>query len=168
MLTSGTDRASRRRQPAWPAAWPARRVAQRGPQTTAAALVSENKALAWPCSVDSIPTCEDQEDHIAMSTVAARRTRAVLENTSRVIAIELISASHALDVRLQNSDRSTGAGVHVAHSTIRSLLMDSAQCQRQTIGEQIESVSKAVLGGRLLETDTIRAVFNNEPKGHSS
>lgn len=138
------------------------------PQTTAAALVSENKALAWPCSVDSIPTCEDQEDHIAMSTVAARRTRAVLENTSRVIAIELISASHALDVRLQNSDRSTGAGVHAAHSTIRSLLMDSAQCQRQTIGEQIESVSKAVLGGRLLETDTIRAVFDNEPKGHSS
>ena len=43
------------------------------PQTSAAALVSENRQLAWPASVDSIPTCEDQEDHVAMSTTAARR-----------------------------------------------------------------------------------------------
>ena len=54
------------------------------PQTTAAALVSENKALGWPATMDSIPTCEDQEDHIAMSTVAARRAYQVVKNTRRV------------------------------------------------------------------------------------
>ena len=60
------------------------------PQTTAAALVSENKALGWPATMDSIPTCEDQEDHIAMSTVAARRAYQVVKNTRRVVAIEAL------------------------------------------------------------------------------
>lgn len=69
------------------------------PQTTAAALVSENKALAWPASVDSIPTCEDQEDHVAMSTTAARRAARVLANSRRVVAVELLGAAHALAFR---------------------------------------------------------------------
>ena len=69
------------------------------PQTTAAALVSENKALGWPASMDSIPTCEDQEDHVAMSTTAARRAARVLENSRRVVAIELLGAAHALAFR---------------------------------------------------------------------
>jgi histidine ammonia-lyase len=70
------------------------------PQTTAAALVSENKALGWPASIDSIPTCEDQEDHVAMSTTAARRAARVVENSRRVVAIELLGAVRALEFRI--------------------------------------------------------------------
>jgi histidine ammonia-lyase len=71
------------------------------PQTTAAALVSENKALGWPASMDSIPTCEDQEDHVAMSTTAARRAARVVDNCRRVIAIEVLAAAQALELRAQ-------------------------------------------------------------------
>ena len=73
------------------------------PQTTAAALVSENKALGWPASIDSIPTCEDQEDHVAMSTTAARRAARVIENARRVVAIELLGAVSALKFRQAES-----------------------------------------------------------------
>lgn len=85
------------------------------PHTTAAALVSENKALAWPASVDSIPTCEDQEDHVAMSTTAAWRLREVVENTRRVVAIELVSAAEALRFRLgEDPSVRLGAGSRAA------------------------------------------------------
>jgi histidine ammonia-lyase len=69
-------------------------------QTTAAALVSENKSLGWNASLDSIPTCEDQEDHVAMSTTAARRAAEVVQNVSWVISMELVAASRALRCRL--------------------------------------------------------------------
>jgi len=66
------------------------------PQTTAAALVSENRSLAWPASADSIPTCEDQEDHVAMSTTAARRAAEVVRNARKVVAIELLAAASGI------------------------------------------------------------------------
>ena len=62
------------------------------PQYVAAALVSENKVLAHPASVDSIPTCENTEDHVSMSALAALKCRAILENVEHVIAIELLTA----------------------------------------------------------------------------
>jgi len=81
------------------------------PQTTAAALVSENKALGWPASIDSIPTCEDQEDHVAMSTTAARRASRVLDNATRVVAIEMLAAVRALEFRtLEAPGLQLGAG----------------------------------------------------------
>lgn len=81
------------------------------PQTTAASLVSENKAIGWPSTLDSIPTCEDQEDHVAMSTTAAWRFRETLENSRRVVAIELLSAARALRYRLAEDPSITlGAG----------------------------------------------------------
>lgn len=70
-------------------------------QTTAAALVAENRQLAWPCSADSIPTCEDQEDHVAMSTTAARRATVVLRNAERIIAIELLAAAKGVRFRVE-------------------------------------------------------------------
>ena len=72
-----------------------------GLQTTAAALVSECKSLGWGASLDSIPTCEDQEDHVAMSTTAARRAAEVVERVAWVINIELVAASRALKCRLE-------------------------------------------------------------------
>jgi len=68
-------------------------------QYTAAALVSENKILAHPASVDSIPTSADQEDHVSMGTTAARKCREVLENLSYVLAIEAICACQGIDFR---------------------------------------------------------------------
>ncbi len=69
-------------------------------QYAAAALVSENKVLAHPASVDSIPTSANQEDHVSMGSISARHARAVLENVERIVAIELLCAAQALDLRL--------------------------------------------------------------------
>jgi histidine ammonia-lyase len=66
-------------------------------QVTAAALVAENKQRAHPASVDSIPTCANQEDHVAMSAHAARRLAAMAENAVQVVAIELIAAAQGCD-----------------------------------------------------------------------
>jgi histidine ammonia-lyase len=66
-------------------------------QVTAAALVSENKSLAWPASVDSIPTSANQEDHVSMATHAAVKARKVAGNAAGVVGIELLAAAQGLD-----------------------------------------------------------------------
>ncbi len=66
-------------------------------QYTMAALVSENKVLCHPASVDSIPTCAGQEDHVSMGTIAARKARDVVKNVMNVIAIEFMAATQGLD-----------------------------------------------------------------------
>jgi histidine ammonia-lyase len=68
-------------------------------QYTAAALVSENKSLAHPASVDSIPTSANQEDHVSMGTIACRKARSILDNVRKVLAIELLCASQGFDFR---------------------------------------------------------------------
>lgn len=67
-------------------------------QYAAAALVSENKVLAHPASVDSIPSSANQEDHVSMGTIAARKARDILFNASNVIAIELLCACQGIDL----------------------------------------------------------------------
>jgi histidine ammonia-lyase len=69
-------------------------------QYTAASLVSENKVLAHPASVDSIPTGANAEDHVSMSTIAARKLRTVLHNSRHVLAIELMTVAQALEWRV--------------------------------------------------------------------
>ncbi len=64
---------------------------------TAAALVSENKTLAHPASVDSVPTSAGQEDHVSMAPWAGRKLLAVCANAARVLGIELLVAAHAID-----------------------------------------------------------------------
>ncbi len=66
-------------------------------QVTAAALVSENKTIATPCSVDSIPTSANQEDHVSMATHAARRLSPMVDNAAAVIGIELLAAAQGID-----------------------------------------------------------------------
>lgn len=68
-------------------------------QYTAAALVSENKILSHPASVDSIPTSANFEDHVSMGTIAARKAWQILENTENVLAIEFLTAIQAIDFR---------------------------------------------------------------------
>ncbi|HEY9576259.1 MAG TPA: histidine ammonia-lyase [Pseudobacillus sp.] len=65
-------------------------------QYAAASLVSENKVLAHPASVDSIPTSANQEDHVSMGTIASRQAREIIHNSARVIAVEMICASQAI------------------------------------------------------------------------
>jgi histidine ammonia-lyase len=77
------------------------------PQVTAAALASENKSLAHPASVDSLPTSANQEDHVSMATFAARRLRDMLENTTVIVGIEAMAAAQGIDFLrpLRSSER---------------------------------------------------------------
>ncbi len=68
-------------------------------QVTAAALASENKALAHPSSVDSLPTSANQEDHVSMATNAARRLLPMAGNTAAIVAIELLAAAQGVEMR---------------------------------------------------------------------
>ena len=88
-------------------------------QYTAAALVSENKVLAHPASVDSIPSSANQEDHVSMGTIAARKAREILENARRVLAIELMCACQAIDLR---GDKGMGSGTGAAYRCVRSVV----------------------------------------------
>lgn len=81
-------------------------------QYTAAALVSENKSLAHPASVDSIPTSANQEDHVSMGATAGRKTAAILKNVQRVLAIELLCAAQGLDFRMHDDTVRSGACEH--------------------------------------------------------
>ncbi|MFJ4983906.1 histidine ammonia-lyase [Streptomyces sp. NPDC088732] len=73
-------------------------------QYTQAALVSENKRLAVPASVDSIPSSAMQEDHVSMGWSAARKLRQAVDNLTRIVAIELVAASRAIEMRVQGSE----------------------------------------------------------------
>ncbi len=86
------------------------------PQYTAAALVSENKVLAHPSVVDSIPTSANQEDHVSMGGYSARKARQILDNTNQVIAIEMINAAQGMDFR---APLKPGKGTAAAHKEFR-------------------------------------------------
>ncbi|MFC3860144.1 histidine ammonia-lyase [Deinococcus antarcticus] len=87
-------------------------------QYTSAALVSENKVLAHPASVDSIPTSANQEDHVSMGAHGARQLRQIVQNVRQVLSIELMCAAQALDFQ----NLKAGAGVQAAYEHIRSVV----------------------------------------------
>jgi histidine ammonia-lyase len=94
-------------------------------QYTAAALVSENKVLSHPASVDSIPTSAGQEDHNAMGMASAWKARRVVENAANVVAIEYMCASQALDMRRPlRPGRGSAAGHAVVRSKVKRLRAD--------------------------------------------
>lgn len=88
-------------------------------QVTAAALVSENKALAHPSSVDSIPTSANQEDHVSMATYAARRLTDMAENCRMVIALEWMAAAQGLEF---HKPLKTAAPLQAAVVTLRKVV----------------------------------------------
>jgi histidine ammonia-lyase len=117
---------------------------------TAAALCSENKVLAHPASVDSIPTSANKEDHVSMATHAARKSLEISENLEHVLAIELISACQALDLRAPlTPSEGTGAAMEIVRSNIpfwkndRQIYKDMNMA-REIIssGELVSSVEK--------------------------
>jgi len=86
-------------------------------QVTAAALASENKSLAHPASVDSLPTSANQEDHVSMSTFAARRLGEMAANSAGIVAIELLAAAQGIDFR---APLRTSAQLQQVHALVRS------------------------------------------------
>ena len=85
-------------------------------QVTAAALASENKSLAHPASVDSLPTSANQEDHVSMATFAARRLGDMAANSAGIVAIELLAAAQGVDFR---SPLRTAPRLQDAHALVR-------------------------------------------------
>lgn len=110
---------------------------------TAAALASENKTLAHPASVDSIPTSAGQEDHVSMAPWAGHKLLAICTNTARVLAIELLAAGVGLDVRQPLTTTPELAPVHQA---LRGLV--PAHQGDRRLDRDIADVSAAVLDGR--------------------
>jgi histidine ammonia-lyase len=115
-------------------------------QYTAAALASENKVLAHPATVDTIPTSADMEDFVSMSPTAALKARAILENARRVIAIELICGTQALDLR---GPSKCGAGARAAYRKIREKV--PMVKEDRPIAADIEVVATMISDGSLLE-----------------
>ncbi|MEI6858128.1 histidine ammonia-lyase [Psychrilyobacter sp.] len=85
-------------------------------QYSAASIVSENKILAHPASVDSIPSSANQEDHVSMGTIAGRKAREIMKNARHVIAMEIFGACQAIDLR---EDNFLGKGTEIAYNFIR-------------------------------------------------
>ena len=122
------------------------------PQYTAAALVSENKVLAHPSVVDSIPTSANQEDHVSMGGYSARKARQILNNTNRVIAIEMVNAAQGMNFR---APLKPGKGSGAAHAEFRKhvpfyekdqfmqpLLLKSLELVES--GKMVEAVEKEI------------------------
>lgn len=110
-------------------------------QYSAASLVSENKILAHPASVDSIPSSANQEDHVSMGTIGARKAKEILKNTKQVIAMELLAGCQAMDLR---GDNGLGELTKKAYTKIREYVafIDEDQIMYpsiHTVNDLIES-----------------------------
>jgi histidine ammonia-lyase len=88
-------------------------------QYTAASLVSENKVLAHPASVDSIPTSANQEDHNSMGSIAAQKCYRIMKNLQNVLAIELLTAAQAVDFL---KPLKCGDGTSIVYHLIREIV----------------------------------------------
>jgi histidine ammonia-lyase len=113
-------------------------------QVTAAALASENKSLAHPATVDSIPTTANHEDFVSMATFAARRLTAMADNVATIIAIELLAACQGIEFRrpMRSSDV-----LENVHAKVRKLV--PAYEQDRFFAPDIEAMKGFVLSGAL-------------------
>jgi histidine ammonia-lyase len=117
------------------------------PQYTAAALVSENKVLCHPASVDSIPTSLGQEDHVSMGSISALKLLSVLHNVERVMAVEMLTAAQALDFR---KPLKPGKGVLAAHEFVRDHVHHADEDYE--VGADIDTCTRLLRSGDLVRT----------------
>lgn len=116
-------------------------------QYTAASLVSENKVLAHPASVDSIPTSANQEDHVSMGSIAARKLGTIIANVQNIVAIEILSACQALEFRnLGKLSPATKAVYELVRNHVPPLEND------RFLEPEIKAVRNLVYSGKVLET----------------
>ncbi len=116
-------------------------------QYTAAALVSENKVLCHPASIDSIPTSANKEDHVSMGTISARKCRDVVGNTEDVIAIELLCAAQALDLF---TNMKPGEGTLAAYQVIRQAVPHLEK--DRILSSDIAAVKQLMRNGKILDS----------------
>ena len=114
------------------------------PQYVAAALVSENKVLAHPASVDSIPTSAGQEDHVSMGNAAGLKALQVLANAERTIAIELLAGAQAIEFL---APLQPGEGVRAVHDAVRGL--SGRLTEDRSLSEDVERVAAAIRAGEI-------------------
>jgi len=115
------------------------------PQYVAAALVSENKVLAHPASVDSIPTSAGQEDHVSMGNAAGLKALRVLDNAERALAIELLAGTQAIEFL---APLQPGEGVRAVHDAVRAL--SPRLTEDRSLSTDIELVADAVRAGAIV------------------
>ena len=110
----------------------------------AAALASENKSMAHPASVDSLPTSANQEDHVSMATFAARRLHDMAHNTAAILGIELLAAAQGIDFHrpLKTSER-----LEILHAQLREQV--SFYSTDRYLAPDIEAAKALVIGGTL-------------------
>jgi len=118
-------------------------------QYTAAALVSENKVLAHPACVDSIPTSANKEDHVSMGTIAIRQCREILNNVEHVIAVEMLCAAQAYDLLTEDNPLRAGAGTRQAYQVIRKTIpyLD----EDRVLSTDIEAMVGVIRSGAIIE-----------------
>ena len=114
-------------------------------QVLAAALVSENKPLSHPASVDSIPTSANREDHVSMATGAARKARTIVTNATRVLACELLCGAQGLEFR---AGLRPGRGIEAAYNHIREHVRPLGR--DRTLHRDLEAVERLIRSGSLL------------------
>jgi histidine ammonia-lyase len=118
-------------------------------QVAAASLVSENKILSHPASVDSIPTSADKEDHVSMGTIAARKFGQIVDNVENVIAMEFLSATQALDLLKPLKPSST---VLKAYEVIRSEVPFAKE--DRVFANDVEKIKILMRNGLLMQAIT--------------
>ncbi|MDI6705823.1 MAG: histidine ammonia-lyase [Bacillota bacterium] len=116
-------------------------------QYSAASLVSENKVLAHPASVDSIPSSANQEDHVSMGTIASRKAMEIKDNVAAILAIELLAAAQAIDLR---GNRKLGEGTQALYDMIREVVPPLEN--DRIMHRDMEKAVGLVNSGRLVET----------------
>jgi len=116
------------------------------PQVTAAALVSENKSLAFPVSVDSIPTSAGQEDHVSMAPIAARKAVQIARNAAGVIAVELMAAAEGIDY---HAPLRTSPKLQEIHSAVRA--RSPHFTADRYWADEMGALQSAVLNGEIAE-----------------
>jgi histidine ammonia-lyase len=114
------------------------------PQVTAAALVSENKTLAFPASVDTIPTSAGQEDHVSMAPIAARKAGQIARNAAGVVAVELIAAAQGIDC---HAPLKTSGALQAVHRDVRSI--SSRFTADRYWADDMAALQAAVLAGKI-------------------
>jgi histidine ammonia-lyase len=114
-------------------------------QYTAAALVSENKVLAHPASVDSIPTSANKEDHVSMGTIAARKCRSIVANAETVLAIELLCGCQAVDLLTKGRP---GRGTEAAYAACRERI--PVLDRDRELGRDIEAMTALLRSGEII------------------
>jgi histidine ammonia-lyase len=114
-------------------------------QVAAASLVSENKVLAHPASVDSIPTSAEKEDHVSMGTIAARKFKQILQNAENVVAMEMLSATQALDLI---APLKADAAVRAVHEYIRKTVPFAVE--DRIFHKDVEAIKAMMLSNELL------------------